>query len=82
VDPYVYKQAAPAPKADPQAEVAARLTAAYPARAADIATGFVVHGDVITSAVPVKVPGGWGQKVLSRHQKYRLNDGSILVLEV
>jgi hypothetical protein len=72
--------AAPAPAVDASVAIAARLKAAYPARAVDIEKGFIAHGDVITSAVPVKIPGGWGQKVVSRHQKYRLVDGTILTL--
>lgn len=71
-----------APPVDPMRAVVARLLVAYPARAEEIVKGVTAHGAPVVSRLPVKVPGGWEQKVLSTHQKYRIADGTILVLEV
>jgi len=67
---------------DPMAGVIARLIASYPARAGEIVKGVVAVGAPVVSRMPVAVPGGWDQKTLSTHQKYRLVDGTILPLEI
>ncbi len=70
-----------APAADPRGSVEARLLAAYPRLAVDIAQGFTAVGEVIVSSEPVKVPGGWGTKRVGAHQKYRLSNGTIVCLD-
>lgn len=49
-------------------EIVAAIQAKYPKKAVEAARSCVVHGD------PIPVPGG-------AHQKYRLSDGTIAVLD-